>query len=78
MRKKELSLVVTFDSTAQAMAAEKYFATHSCPGRLIPVPREITAGCGLAWKAAPEARPVLLDGLESGGLKWAALHELEI
>lgn len=27
---------------------------HKIPGRLIPVPREITAGCGLAWKMLEE------------------------
>lgn len=24
------------------------------PGRLIPLPREISAGCGLAWRMRPE------------------------
>ena len=24
------------------------------PGRLIPLPREISAGCGLAWRMLPE------------------------
>ncbi len=71
-------MIITFDTTAQAMAAEKYFNAHACPGRLIPVPREITAGCGLAWKAAPEARTTLMEGLEAGALRWAAIHELEV
>ena len=51
MLQKKLCLVVTFDATAAAMAAEKYCLERGVPGRLIPVPREITAGCGLAWKA---------------------------
>ena len=51
MLQKKLCLVVTFDATAAAMAAEKYCLERDVPGRLIPVPREITAGCGLAWKA---------------------------
>lgn len=29
------------------------------PGRLIPVPRAITAGCGMCWAAPPEAREAL-------------------
>ena len=49
MRKKELKLVVTFHSTADAMAMEKSCKLHGVAGRLIPVPREISAGCGLAW-----------------------------
>ena len=51
MRKKELKLVVTFHTTADAMAMEKTCRELEVPGRLIPVPREISAGCGLAWCA---------------------------
>ncbi len=29
------------------------------PGRLIPVPRSVTAGCGLCWAAPPESREAL-------------------
>ena len=28
--------------------------THLIPGRLIPLPRELSAGCGLAWRMPPE------------------------
>lgn len=56
MREKHPRLVVTFHTTTAAMALEKYCTAHRIPGRLIPIPREITAGCGLAWSAPPEAR----------------------
>ena len=56
MRKKELKLVVTFHTTADAMAMEKACQELRVPGRLIPVPREISAGCGLAWCAPLEER----------------------
>ena len=45
MRKKELKLVVTFHTTADAMAMEKACKAEEVPGRLIPVPRVISAGC---------------------------------
>ena len=38
MREKELRLVVTFHTTADAMAMEKACREHDVPGRLIPVP----------------------------------------
>ena len=44
MRKKELKLVVTFHTTADAMAMEKACKAEEVPGRLIPVPRVISAG----------------------------------
>lgn len=56
MRAKRLRLIVTFHTTTAAIAMEKYCMTHAVPGRLIPVPREITASCGMSWSALPEDR----------------------
>lgn len=78
MRVKKPALVITFDSTTQAMAAEKFCTEHSLPGRIIPVPREISAGCGLSWKAAPEAKDALFAALETAGLGWADCHIINI
>lgn len=36
MRKKELKLVVTFHTTADAMAMEKACKENNTPGRIIP------------------------------------------
>jgi len=47
-------MVLTFSTTTSAMAMEKGCRKESIPGRLIPVPREITAGCGLAWRMTTE------------------------
>ena len=49
MRKKELKAVVTFHTTAEAMKFEKACKRENVKGRLITVPREISAGCGIAW-----------------------------
>ena len=54
MRKKERRLIVAFYTTHDAMAFEEYCASCGAEGRLIPLPREISAGCGLAWSAPPE------------------------
>ena len=36
------------------MAWEKRCIAEQIPGRLIPLPRELSAGCGLAWRMLPE------------------------
>lgn len=54
MRQKKPCMVLTFSTTTQAMSMEKRCGEEKIPGRLIPVPREITAGCGLAWKMTAE------------------------
>lgn len=57
MREKTLKLIVTFHTTVGAMAMEKACKTEGVPGRLIPVPRAISAGCGMCWMAQVEDKP---------------------
>ena len=66
MRKKEERFVVTFATTTGAMAMERACRTAGLPGRLIPVPRSITAGCGMCWSAPPDARQALEALREQG------------
>lgn len=75
MRKKELKLVVTFHTTADAMAMEKACKEHHAEGRLIPVPRTISAGCGLSWCSPLENREMLKEMMASIGLEEEAMHE---
>ncbi len=78
MLKKQRSLIITFHETTQAMAAERLLESSGHPGRLIPVPREITAGCGLAWKAPPSAEQALCAVLEDAGIRWDRAYVLEV
>lgn len=59
MRQRHPRLIVTFETTAMALKMETVCHAVGALGRLIPVPREITAGCGLAWCAAPQDREQL-------------------
>ena len=45
MRKKEPKLIITFHTTAEAIAMEKLCKENQKTGRMIPVPREISACC---------------------------------
>ena len=78
MLQKKPTLIITFATTTQAMAMEKFCTQHALPGRLIPVPREITAGCGLSWKARPEEQEQLIEALIGAEMQWEACHILEI
>ena len=59
MREKQQRLIVTFRTTTGAMAMEKAAGEAALPGRLIPVPRCISAGCGLCWASPPDCREEL-------------------
>lgn len=76
MREKKLQLIISFPSTTAAMAAESFCARHGLPGRLIPIPREITAGCGMAWKAPVEARTDLQAAFDENKIAYSDFYEL--
>ena len=59
MREKTEKCVVTFATTAASMAMEAACREEGVPGRLIPVPRAISAGCGMCWAAPKECRSTL-------------------
>ena len=54
MRAKRPYIVLSFHATVEAMAWEKHCTEANISGRLIPLPRELSAGCGLAWRMLPE------------------------
>ena len=44
------NLFVTFYTTAEAMATEEACKSRNIEGKLVPVPRVLSAGCGISWK----------------------------
>lgn len=49
MKEKKLKLIITFESMSDAINLEKILKKKNIEGRLIPVPREISSGCGTVW-----------------------------
>jgi len=68
MRPKTDRAVVSFRTTHDAIAFEEACLKADAPGRLIPLPKEIDAGCGLAWSAPPDAEECLRAILEETGI----------
>ena len=54
---------------------EKACRELDVPGRLIPVPREISAGCGLAWCVPLTERARLAGVMAERGIEQEDLHE---
>ena len=78
MRTKQLKLVVTFHTTTDAMAMEGVCREKKVPGRLIPVPREITASCGMSWCAPVEARELIEKTAKAAGIETDGCYELMV
>ena len=74
MRKKELKLVVTFHTTADAMAMEKHVRQRRYR-QADSGARVISAGCGLAWAAPLEAIEQIKHVMQEKGIEREELHE---
>ena len=65
-------------TTSAAMAMEKYCNENSIKGRLIPVPRELSAGCGLAWRMEPGDYEGSGKEIEKSGIEMEQSVEIYI
>ena len=75
MISQEKRLIITFRCTTDAIAMEKSCKATGAPGRLIPVPRSISASCGLSWCAALDEREEIVAMMEKVGIEPEDLHE---
>ena len=75
-RIKTPRLVITFPTTTTAMAMEA--ACGSDRGRLIPIPREISGGCGLAWCARPEQEGTLVELMTGNHIPYQEMRVIEL
>ena len=63
-------------SLIHILRMEQCVKDAGCPGRLIPVPRQISAGCGMAL-CAPAADRVRLESLiQENGIETEGIHDL--
>lgn len=76
MREKRLQSVLTFHSTTDAMAMEHYCSENGVAGRLIPVPRLISASCGMAWIAPAERKEEVILACENAKIKYEKYTEM--
>ena len=74
MIKKTEKLVITFYTTTDAMAMERLCKETGAQGRLIPVPRAISAGCGLAWCAELSSEEALLRLMQESSISCQGVH----
>lgn len=77
-RVRRPALVLTFPTTAAAMACEELCGRAGLPGRMIPVPGQISAGCGLAWKAAPQDQDALVSALAEADIAVEGADVIEM
>lgn len=77
MRHKQPTLIISFPTTADAMAMEQIAKFHEIEGKLIPVPHFMSTGCGMAWKGKPEDQEKTLQLLTDKEVEWEEVQCLE-
>ncbi|RLK62782.1 DUF3343 domain-containing protein [Atopobacter sp. AH10] len=72
----EKYLYLTFSTTADAIACEKTCKAHGIKGRLVAAPRQMSAGCGLAFRSGLEEREALEGILASQAINIEKIQEI--
>lgn len=78
MRQRIPRLIMTFPSTTEAIRAEQILTEQKIPGRMIPTPTSITAGCGLAWRSEPGVEEQLREIAQKQQINYEKLLVLEL
>ncbi len=68
--------VVLFRNTQEAIRAEHILLAAGVVGKLIPVPRQFSAECGLAFRFPLTERARVEAALDRAGLPYQAIREL--
>ena len=76
MREKQLRTVVTFHTTAEAMALEQICKHRGIGGKLISAPRQLSADCGIAWCSPTEETASIRAAVKESTLEIDAIHEI--
>ena len=71
-------VIVTFYTTAEAMATKKLCIEKNIPGKMISAPRALSADCGIAWRSDAGCRELLKISLDEADIEYAGIHEMTI
>lgn len=76
MREKKPYFVVTYFTTAEAMATERICKAKGIDGKLISAPRSVSADCGIAWRCVPENKTRTMEALNEAGIEVQGFQDL--
>lgn len=70
--------VVTFYTTAAAMALEAACRDAGIAGKLFSAPRSLSADCGIAWQSPPEQAEALKALIARENLETEGVYAVEL
>lgn len=75
---KEKYIVIAFDTTTMAYYMEKLKRDNNLDGRLIPLPKEIDAGCGAAFASKNLNIMYWENFMKTNNVVYRLIKEMEI
>ncbi len=75
MRPPKPHIIVTFHTHTDALACSSACKAQGVPGRIVTVPRDLSAGCGYAWRCDPADRERLEACLANASIDFEAVYE---
>ena len=76
MLKKTEKLIITFYTSAEAMAVEKTCKDNNINGKLISAPRELSADCGIAYMANIEYEEIMKKLLSEKSIEYEKMVKI--
>lgn len=71
-----MHLYISFHTSAEAMATEKKAKLNNIKGKLVPLPRRISASCGMAYETDISSKDLIKRILEENDIEWDEFIEL--
>lgn len=71
---QEKRLIITFNTTTDVLRAEKLFKENNIFGKIISIPSEISAGCGLTWESKIELEKKLTNILKENDIQYDGVY----
>ena len=75
-REKPVKFYVTFYTYAEAMAMDAACKSEGLGGKLVSIPRKLSAGCGVAWECDLELRADIEKLLCKENIEFEEMAEL--
>lgn len=73
---KEKRLIITFNTTTDVLRAEKVFKENNIFVRIISIPSEISAGCGLSLESEVELNKELIKLLKDNKIEYDNTYKI--
>lgn len=76
MLKKTMKIIISFHSFSEVLKFEKECKNNGIKGRIIPIPREISAGCGMVWSSELDTENELMKIIEVENIEIKSIYKL--